>query len=188
MDLMPLLMNSSVLAYTSTFGGDPAAQGVRQLNFGAGGEPLSLVRDAENPMGCTSYEKGTIPPLSVILVDRGECSFVQKLDEASLAGAAGVVVINYEDKPLNPSADADDTVVLDGTLDDVALMVLEQKDGEAVRNMLNAIEGDETLEVTVRVEGPPATEDDDEFETPSKKDTTILVVNGHAVMNTVLDI
>jgi mannosidase alpha-like ER degradation enhancer 1 len=176
--------NNTILAFTALFSGDPSKTGSKAIHFGTGSAALQVVQDQDNPLGCSGYERSSIPPKSVVLVNRGDCTFVQKLDEASLAGAAGVIVINTDDSALNPSSEPEDTAVWDGTLNDVALVVVRKSDGDLISDLLDALgKGDGRL--TVRVE---PTDDPEEEKVPAgKRRSSILVVNGHAIMNAIVD-
>jgi Zn-dependent M28 family amino/carboxypeptidase len=51
--------------------------------------------------GCNPADASAVTPGSVALVRRGTCPFAQKAMHAATAGAAGLIVINTEDTPLN---------------------------------------------------------------------------------------
>ena len=67
-----------------------------------------------------------MPKHSVVVTERGNCTFVEKLELAARAGAARVIVVNQDDEPLNPSSDPDelDRVEEDMSLDEYALVVV----------------------------------------------------------------
>lgn len=179
-----MTQGSSFLAWTSLFGGDPSTSGKDALRFGQDSAPLELVQDIDNPFGCEPYNNGAIRPNSVVLVHRGSCTFVEKLDEASLAGAAGVIVINTDDAALNPSADPEDENASDGTLDDVALVVVGKTSGEAILRMLDVAEQFVDVHMMVRV-------DDDRLILPADETSpsvgpVVLYINGHPVTNAIL--
>jgi Zn-dependent M28 family amino/carboxypeptidase len=50
--------------------------------------------------GCNPADASAVTPGSVALVRRGTCTFEQKAGHAAAAGAAGLIVINKEDAPL----------------------------------------------------------------------------------------
>ncbi|KAH7100649.1 glycoside hydrolase [Auriculariales sp. MPI-PUGE-AT-0066] len=180
--------NTTIIGWTSMFGGDPSTFGSKAIRFGAGAAPLLLIRDLNNPLGCEPYQESDIPPKSVILVTRGECTFVQKLDEASLAGAAGVIVVNTDDSPLNPSMEPEDTVVWDGSLDDTALVVVRKVDGAALVKLVESSEEDGGVQVMVQVEAMVGADEEPPTETLKQPaESAILVVNGHAIANTIID-
>lgn len=178
------LLELKVVAWTATFAGDPTARGSRALRFGQGSSPLVVVREPDNVFGCEPYPAKAIPQNAVILVQRGGCTFAEKLDEASLAGAAGVIVVNVDDTPLNPSADQEESYVWDGTLDDVALVVVNQSTGQAVVRLLDLMAQFSDTHVTVRVDEERTAVPE---ENPSPKEGPILLyINGHPVMNAIL--
>jgi Zn-dependent M28 family amino/carboxypeptidase len=51
--------------------------------------------------GCNPADASAVTPGSVALVRRGTCPFAQKGTHAAAAGAAGLIVINTEDEPLD---------------------------------------------------------------------------------------
>ncbi|KZW03978.1 alpha-mannosidase [Exidia glandulosa HHB12029] len=186
-DLWPgidsLPQDSSFMAWTALFGGDPSVSGEHGLRFGQDSAPLQLVQDIDNPFGCEPYNDHAIPPNSVVLVHRGSCTFAEKLDEASLAGAAGVIVVSGDDAVLNPSSDPSDTSVVDGTLDDVALVAVSKTDGSAILRMLEVADQFEPVHLMVRVDEErtmlPAEE-------ASPSQGIVLYINGHPVTNAIL--
>ena len=97
---------------------------------GAGGE-----------LGCTAGDFADVTD-KIVLVQRGECAFGEKTAAATEAGAAGVVIYNTEEGPVN------------GTLGErmegsAPTLGLQQADGEALRDSLvEAAEADPVEEVT----------------------------------------
>ncbi|GAA0947635.1 M28 family metallopeptidase [Pseudonocardia zijingensis] len=63
--------------------------------------------------GCDPADAAAVTPGSIALVRRGTCPFAQKAGHAATAGAAGLIVINNEDGPLE-----------DGTLGEAATGVV----------------------------------------------------------------
>ncbi|KAF7352860.1 alpha-1,2-Mannosidase [Mycena venus] len=129
---------------------------------------VPVYRDDENTYGCFPYEQ----PLqdAVIVVHRGECTFLQKLVLARDAGAAGVLVVSNEDLALNPTADTKE-------LEEV---------GQLVHDMLDSTEergGQVVLQVDPeRLSAPPP---DVVHEAPKdSKVHKILYLNGHPLLNT----
>ncbi|KAJ7276287.1 alpha mannosidase-like protein [Mycena haematopus] len=124
------MMDIFTTGYTALFGaelGIPVEGDEPKLRIHAqSGVPV--YRDDKNTFGCLPYNQ----PLqdAVIVVQRGECTFLQKLVMVKNAGAAGVLVVSDEDMPLNPTADAKELEEA-GDLDDVGLVVLPPQYGGA---------------------------------------------------------
>ena len=97
---------------------------------GAGGE-----------LGCAATDFADVTD-KIVLIQRGECAFGEKTANATEAGAAGVVIYNTEEGPVN------------GTLGErmegsAPTLGLQQADGEALRDaLLEASEADPAEEVT----------------------------------------
>lgn len=118
--------------------------------FGLGKAPLRVIRPSHDLLGCA----GTIYPLTsaettdwIALVQRGQCSFFEKLHVAAMAGAAGVLVWEGEeasrpgeawngdgmDRPLiRPSAEpgTDDVRLVEG----VGMVYLGDRLGKALND------------------------------------------------------
>ncbi|OBZ71803.1 ER degradation-enhancing alpha-mannosidase-like protein 1 [Grifola frondosa] len=112
-----MITETIVVASTALFGGDPAPSdpGEKILPFGRG-EGTRVVRDHENPYGCVPYSKPF--NMDAVVVRRGECTFLEKLVLAQIAGASGVVVLGDEDNHINPSADADELAAVGDAIND----------------------------------------------------------------------
>ncbi|KAF7355218.1 alpha-1,2-Mannosidase [Mycena sanguinolenta] len=130
------------------------------------GTGLPVYRDDANTFGCVPYAQ----PLqdAVIVVQRGECTFLQKLLMVKNAGAAGVLVVSDEDMPINPTADAKELEDA-GDLSDIARrsaggQVVLQVDPERFSSVVP----------DVVQEADPA------------KVHKILYLNGHPLLNTQL--
>ncbi|KAL0573920.1 hypothetical protein V5O48_008040 [Marasmius crinis-equi] len=184
-----VLEEVSVTGNTAFFGADvsPVAQDPQKPLKFRGQVPVS--RDDSNVLGCEPYKKSYQG--SVLLVQRGECTFLQKLVEARNAGAAGVIVVSDDNLGLNPTA-ASEELEAAGDLSDVAMVVLPQDVGREIEQMLQLSEerGIGQLMVILEHEREPAiTEsDEDEGEGEGKKDQKgsekILYLNGHPLQNT----
>ncbi|GJE84706.1 glycoside hydrolase family 47 protein [Phanerochaete sordida] len=125
-----------VTASTAIFGADPSAPlGDSGARFGRG-EGARLVRDAANPHGCAPYKQRYAG--EALVVRRGECTFLDKLFEAAVAGASGVVVLSDTEHAITPSAGADELAAVADMLDDVAIVVVDRADGDVLTAMLNA--------------------------------------------------
>ncbi|KAJ6509896.1 alpha mannosidase-like protein [Mycena vitilis] len=139
-------------------------------------------RDDHNTYGCGPYE-WTLQD-AVVLVERGECTFLQKLIMARDAGAAGVFVVSNEDVALNPTADPEELEVA-GNLGDVGLVVLSPQVGQLVHDMLDSTDerGGQVL-LQVDPERLSAPSPDIVHEAEKEKAHKILYLNGHPLLNT----
>ena len=78
----------------------------------------------------------------IVLVERGVCAFAEKTQNATAAGAAGVVIYNNEAGPLNGTLGER----LEGSAPSVALL---QADGQSLRDaILDAADQDDPVELT----------------------------------------
>ncbi|KAG6895527.1 hypothetical protein C0992_000833 [Termitomyces sp. T32_za158] len=170
-------MQILLVGYTAQFGG--------ALNIKPQSDPISLhathqggvnvYRDADNPLGCAPYRYSH--PSSILVVHRGECTFLEKLIHARDASAVGVIVISDDDLIINPTANADE-IQSAGDLDNTTLVLLPQKAGEALLEMIRRAEKGIISQVRMVLE-------DDTEDTPSSKDPNrILYINGHPLRNT----
>ena len=151
-------------------------------------EGVVVRRDPENLRGCKSYKRPY--PDSVLLVHRGDCTFLEKLVKARDASAAGVIVISNEDTPINPTASREELALV-GDLSDVGLLFLTNTLGQAFENVLVASEQLYSGEIMLALE---PTQDgggvEDTGDTPVEKKTEVkdlsrnLYINGHPLINT----
>ena len=140
-----------------------------------------VARDNNNLNGCAPY--GQPYNLTALLVNRGECTFLEKLLHARAAGAAGVFVISDEDFGINPSAEEDE-LLLAGDLNDVAILVLTNFDGQLVNDMMDSAESDGIGKLRVTLQNRSLGED---MGSADKGDTNrVLYLNGHPLLNTKL--
>jgi Zn-dependent M28 family amino/carboxypeptidase len=86
--------------------------------------------------GCNPTDAAGVTPGSVAIVRRGTCPFAQKAAHAATAGAAGLIVINNEDRPLD-----------DGTLGESATGVVPA--GGVSRSAGDALAGRAGANVTL---------------------------------------
>jgi len=152
----------------------------------AGGVPV--YRDDSNTYGCLPYGQ----PFQdvVVLIHRGECTFLEKFLQAKAAGAAGVLVISDEEVALNPTADPKDLEAA-GDLGDVGLIVLTPQMGQLVHDMLDSTEerGGQVM-LQLDPERLPSPSDSAEVsqqqerQRPQEKVHKILYLNGHPLLNT----
>jgi ER degradation enhancer, mannosidase alpha-like 1 len=160
--------------YTSIFGGDlsntppPDKPPLRFRHH----DGVRIARDHENSFGCLPY--ATSHNDTAILVDRGECTFLEKLIHARSAGAAGVVVISHENFGVNPTA-SEEELAAAGDLSDVAIVVLTAPDGQKVTALMDLAVATGQLMVALDKGNSPA-----ETHGPER----VLYLNGHPLLNT----
>ncbi|KAJ7700003.1 glycoside hydrolase family 47 protein [Mycena rosella] len=187
LNMMDVLTNG----FTALFGPElatPLGAGERPLRMHhQGGVPV--YRDDNNAYGCLPYQQ----PLEdvVVLIHRGECTFLEKLLLAKDAGAAGVLVISDEDVALNPTADPKELEEA-GDLGDVGLLVLTSQVGQLVHDMLDSTEergGQVMLQLDPERLSSPSdsaqiSQQEQEKQRVQEKVHKILYLNGHPLLNT----
>ncbi|KAG5716543.1 ER degradation-enhancing alpha-mannosidase-like protein 1 [Termitomyces sp. T112] len=170
-------MQVLLVGYTAQFGG--------ALNIKPHSDPNSLqfahlggvnvYSDVDNPLGCAPYKYSH--PSSVLVVHRGECTFLEKLIYARDASAVGVIVISDDDLIINPTANEDE-IRAAGDLSHTALVLLPHKAGEILLEMIRRAERGIISQVRMVLE-------DDTADIPQSKDPDrILYINGHPLRNT----
>lgn len=172
-----------VTAHTATFGADVTKAGsLKSLIFGRA-EGVRIRRDSTNPLGCQPFDQDFTG--DTVFVWRGGCTFLEKLIYARDAGASGVIVVNTEDTPINPSATSDE-VAAAGEVDDVALVLLPHRAGKNIAAMLDAsgLFGYGNVLFSIDPEGwsgrPKVDKEDDQgVQMPH-----VLYINGHPLLNT----
>ncbi|KAJ7095302.1 alpha mannosidase-like protein [Mycena belliarum] len=186
LNMMDVLTNG----YTAMFGPELAMPVVGDERPVRMNDPLGtpVYRDDNNAYGCLPY----MQPVEdgVVLVDRGECTFLEKLLMAKAAGAAGVLVISNEDVALNPTADPKELEDA-GDLGDVGLLVLAPQVGRLVHDMLDSTEergGQVVLQLDPEQLSLPSDSaeisGEQEKQRPREKAHKILYLNGHPLLNT----
>ncbi|CAK5275566.1 unnamed protein product [Mycena citricolor] len=143
---------------------------------------LAVARDPSNHYGCEMYDQAM--PDVVVLVQRGECTFLEKLLMAKAAGAAGVLVVSTEQVALNPTADRLELEKA-GDLSDVGLLVLPPDVGLLVYNMLDRTEergGQVVLQLDP--EQLPLLPEPAEAQTAEAASPKIMYLNGLPLLNT----
>ncbi|KAI0069072.1 alpha-mannosidase [Artomyces pyxidatus] len=141
-----------VTANSGMFAGNPSnpdPPGKKALRFGRG-EGVQLVREEFNPLGCLPYSRTYDD--EAVLVRRGGCTFLEKLQIAHQAGASGVVVLSDTETAINPSADDDELEALGDSLDDVTIVVLKQSDARQISAMLDIAEKEDLGQVYVMLD------------------------------------
>lgn len=167
--------------FTSLFGGSAHSD---TLRFNEGDVVIS--RSPTNDLGCKPYTESHEG--RVLVVQRGDCTFLQKLVNAKAAGAVGVFVISDEDSGINPTSEKQE---LDesGEIQDVVMVLLPNYVGEALESMLDIMELRDSgvVRFSVGLEEIEDTAIPDEAaeaaEEPPYKER-ILYLNGIALTNT----
>jgi ER degradation enhancer, mannosidase alpha-like 1 len=178
-----------ITAFTAFFGGDPTptTTGEYSVIFGHG-EGVPLARDASNRLGCKPFASSYSG--EALLVHRGDCTFIEKLQHAHAAGASGVIAISNADNGLNPTAKLDEQNAAGDGLLDVALVVVRKTDGELLERVVERAEkaGTRTwmvVEPMGSTAGPEEhTEGPSETLANEEAVSRILYLNGHALLNT----
>jgi mannosidase alpha-like ER degradation enhancer 1 len=179
-----------VLAQTALFGADltnstspdnKLSEGTHS-RFGAE-EGSQVLYDPDNHLGCARYEHSYAEANTVLLVHRGDCSFLDKLVFAKKAGAVGVIVVSDEDIHINPSSTEDELQQV-GDINDVALVILKQSEAAAVLDMMEIAQSEGLLMVSLDPERWPATPDKVQQVKDSRESGKTLFLNGHPLMNT----
>jgi ER degradation enhancer, mannosidase alpha-like 1 len=184
-------LDITVTGYTASFGGDVSGStaATRQpIRFNAGGG-LSVKKDESNKFGCQVYDNTF--ENDVLLVYRGECTFIQKLVIAKNAGAAGVVVITEDEQGINPTASLEDMEAA-GDLTDVAIVVLPRRTGRLVEDLMEQTleQGLGQLMVVVGPQSPAemtetkTTQEGDPGAQKQSNTHNILYLNGLPLLNT----
>ncbi|KAG6857357.1 hypothetical protein H0H87_005660 [Tephrocybe sp. NHM501043] len=169
------MLQTLLVGYTAQFGGDLTQKPHSNLNglqFTYQGG-VNIFRDADNPLGCTPYKHSH--PYSVVVVERGECTFLEKLLHAREASAAGVIVVSDDDLIINPTANVDELRAA-GDLSHIALVLLPRKAGDVLLEMINRAEQGIISQVRMVQE--------DETTESVKDPNRILYINGHPLRNT----
>ncbi|CAE7111477.1 unnamed protein product [Rhizoctonia solani] len=173
---------TSLLATTALFGADPGSErspGTFRIDAPA----LHVVpSNPENLYGCDDHEAQTILQGAVLIVNRGTCTFMEKLARAKKAGAAGVIVISDTDGLINPSIDKEEEDYAVSELTDVALVVLTRRDAAT---LLKALEISlDIAPLWVEVVRQPSLQD--EIAKEEEEKPRLLYINGKALINTVI--
>ena len=100
---------------------------------------VKLASDLGDALGCEPYDEGVLEG-AIVIVDRGECFFQQKVEHADAVGAVGVLVINHEGDDLVAMAQLGDT--------DIPAFFIGASDGETLRGLLAEADNVLTLDPT----------------------------------------
>jgi len=138
--------------------------------------------DGGNQQGCQPYsflpayakrDALTEDRRLVVLLRRGDCTFLQKAQLAAQAGAKGVLVTNTEETAFTPTTDESEEEEAQGGL--VSLILVGNSSGSVVERM--ASEGQVLLEVR------PAHRHSAGHPTDEGEAAKVFVVNGFTVAN-----
>ena len=91
--------------------------------------PAVLAAEYGVANGCEPYPAGSLSG-KIVVIERGQCFFVQKVEHADAAGAAGAVVINHFDNELVRMALLEDT--------DIPAFFVGREDGAELLRLLPA--------------------------------------------------
>jgi mannosidase alpha-like ER degradation enhancer 1 len=201
-------MSVRLTAYTAFFGADLSARVAAPLTNPprmTQGGGLPLFRELSNQKGCVPYEN--VYPDSILVVERGECTFFTKLLEARHTGAVGVIVLSDEDLAINPTANADEVEEV-GDISDIGLVLLPKTAGRVLIQLMEVIENLGSGQVTVTIyrdvlamadsahrepsyQGPIRASEQETEGKARKEDENqdisnprILYINGHPLLNT----
>lgn len=189
-DLNSDLTSNLVTGYAASFGGDLS------LNQPSSSPPLRLLdveglpvhHEKQNRLGCFPYARTYTD--TVLLVHRGNCTFLEKLTYARDAAAAGVIVISNDDTAINPTASTLELATA-GNITSVAIVFIPKTSSQVILEMMDMAEKLELGPVRVALdpprEVPPSTPLDtghgravEEVRDPNR----ILYVNGYPLLNT----
>ena len=180
--------------HTALFGGDPSLSTPDHgpIRFGHP-DGVRLVQDRSNPFGCEPY--GQNHQDEVLLVDRGECTFLKKLINAKEGRASGVIVINDDDARVSPSIDEEEREEVGDMVDDVALVVISKTAGKTVAEMIKRTQylgvgrvmfmvDPESRQAGTRKKPSKGYESSSDMDKLKDDVHKVLYLNGHALVNT----
>ena len=192
-DITEVPLEVTLSANVALFGGDPSLLIADQklIRFGHQ-DGVRLVQDHSNQYGCHPYEQSYVD--EALVVDRGECTFLEKLLSAKEAGASGVIVIGDSDTRVSPSIDDEERAEVGDTVDDVALVLLTKTAGKTVTDMIKRTQDlglgqvmftvdPESRQVGARkpMKTPKSSNEMDKLKDDVQM---VLYLNGHALVNT----
>ena len=192
---IPSTTELKIVAWTALFGGDPTSflgTNEQPLRFGHDQGGL-IVRADENPFGCAPFNSWAFPEDAVVLLHRGECTFLQKLMNAASAGASGVVIISDDDEAVNPSAEKYEIDAAGDLLNEVVAVLIPHSAGVKIIEMMDSIVADDFSRLIVSVEpegqaavteGPESSGDRKDHDRNGSSNQRVLYLNGHPLLNT----
>ena len=147
--------------------------------FGTSHSRVWFLPDA-NRRGCKAYD---LPPFAasegsrssnvIVVVDRGECVFAQKMANAAQAGASAIIVISDEEEVIVPSANADELSAIGRH---IPLVLMPMKAGMELREAHVFAEGHIVADLVKPPDWAALSEDAELANTP-------VIVNGHWLVN-----
>ncbi|PPQ64702.1 hypothetical protein CVT24_008329 [Panaeolus cyanescens] len=183
----------SVVGYSAQFGADLSS------SYHDSKSPIPLIRseegvavhlDLENPFGCSPFKKEY--PNRLLLIHRGQCTFLEKLLQARAASAEGIIIISDDDLAINPTASKAE-IEAAGDLSQLSVILLPKTTGTTFQDLLTAsskLDG-VTIKVSVPLPEHSAYSDDstqkpndEDQEEKGKDPNRILYINGHPLINT----
>jgi len=170
-------MDLSVTGYVGFFGGNLLNSEELPVLFTG---LIPVYQDDENTYGCEAYHESYQD--GIILTQRGECTFLQKLIQARDSGAAGVLVVNDEDFAINPTSHPEELEAA-GDISEVAIIMLPRTAGQQIEDLLNNAQGIGHVMFSLEHEHQSAVEAKIEAEI-QEKNPRILYINGHPLLNT----
>ncbi|KAI0091966.1 alpha mannosidase-like protein [Irpex rosettiformis] len=179
----------TVVASTAGFAGDPTSNDSTKgpIRFGHG-EGVHLVRPKSNEYGCLPWNEKFNG--EALVVKRGECTFLEKLVEATIAGASGVITLSDEEHGINPSTSQEEIQPYEDLLDDVAIVIVNRAESAVVTGLLDASElyGGRVVMAIAPASESGATKAEettlDEKRTRAKEGNRVLYLNNHPLLNT----
>jgi mannosidase alpha-like ER degradation enhancer 1 len=192
-------LNLQLTAYTASFGADLSAhvtEGGESPHMAQGTHYLS--RESNNKDGCSYYEH--VYEDGILVVERGGCTFLEKLLAARNAGALGVLVLSDEDSVIIPSANLDE-IEESGDISDTGLLLLPKTASTVLAELLDLMErlGSRAM-VTIQRESimmadssgnkkgtptsPRSKKGEKKEDIDNNSNPRILYINGHALLNT----
>jgi mannosidase alpha-like ER degradation enhancer 1 len=195
-------LNVQLTAYAASFGADlsvQAAERDRPARMAQGKHPISV--ELNNKKGCSHYKQAYED--GILVVERGGCTFLEKLLVARDAGALGVIVLSDEDSVIIPSAGLDE-IEESGDISDAGLLLLPKTASTVLAELMDlmgrlggramvAIQRESIMMADSsgkKATPTSSTSKADEKGEEKKEDIDdnsnprILYINGHALLNT----
>ena len=132
LDNAPSLTIYSPRSIEGSYAAQPAQFGPSIDLTGVSGD-LAVVDDgSEAPtLGCNSLVNASAMAGKIAVVDRGECLFTEKVKNAQIAGAVGVIVVNNDPSGLPPMGGDDATITIPSA-------GISQADGDLIKTTLES--------------------------------------------------
>lgn len=160
--------------FTSLFGKELATIQQEPPRFNSLDVPI--VQDSMNQLGCQPF-RNTFHNAAV-LIRRGDCTFLQKLKHASLAGAVGAIILTDEVNGINPTASPEE---VEEAGDLGVLLVLTARDSVSVEDMFRQANGQPVM---VAIDWGRRASSSVSKVVEDHNHPRILYLNGHPLLNT----